>query len=146
LISAVSSDTVGTTTGSAREAALQFLDAYWRADLEGALAVCTPGAIIELPQSVALASPAPLAEVLPMIFTKVYPRFVDSRFGICIERVLADDSAVVVEYAATGSLLSGRPFHCRYLVVIEIEGGKVRRFRPYTDTKYVDAELFAGAR
>ena len=138
----MNSRAVEAAIGSAREAALQFLDAYWRADLEGALAICTPGASIELSQSVALASPAPLAEVLPIIFTKVYPRFVESCFVTQIDRVLADDSAVAVEYAATGSLVSGRPFHCRYLVIIEIEGGKVRRFRPYTDTKYVDAELF----
>jgi ketosteroid isomerase-like protein len=143
LTSAVDSRAVQATIGSAREAALQFLDAYWRADLEGALATCTPDASIELPQLVALASPAPLAEVLPIIFTRVYPRFVESRFVIQINRVLADDSAVIVEYVATGPLVSGRPFHCRYLVIIEIEGGKVRRFRPYTDTKYVDAELFA---
>jgi len=121
--------------------ALQFLDAYWRADLEGALAICTPGASIELPKSVALASPAPLAEILPIIFTKVYPKFVESRFVIQIDRVISDDSATVVEYTASGSLVSGRPYHCRYLVMIEIEGGKVSRVRPYTDTKYVDAEL-----
>jgi ketosteroid isomerase-like protein len=134
-------------TDSARSTALQFLEAYWRADFEGALAVCTPNACIEaplaLPQSVASSSPAALAEVLPIIFTKVYPRFVGSRFAIQIDRVLTDDSTVVVEYTATGSLVSGRPFHCRYLVIVEIDGGKVRRFRPYTDTKYIDAELFS---
>jgi len=134
---------VGNTTRSARDTALEFLEAYWRADIDGALAVCTPDASIELPPSVAIASPAPIAEVLPIIFTRVYPRFVDSRFGIQIQRVLADETAVVVGYTATGSLVNGRSFHCRYLVIIEIEGDKVRRYRPFTDTKYIDAELFA---
>jgi ketosteroid isomerase-like protein len=123
------------------QTALQFLNAYWRADLAGALAICTPDAAIELPQSVAVASPAPIADVLPIIFTKVYPLFVDSRFVIQINRVIADNSAAVVEYTASGPLVSGRSYHCRYLVMIEIEGAKVKRFRPYTDTKYVDVEL-----
>lgn len=129
---------------SSEKAALRFLEAYWRADLESALAVCAPDATIELPTSAAIASPAPLATVLPMIFTKVYPRFAQSHFEIQINRVISDELAAVVEYTASGSLVNGRPFHCRYLVMIEIEGGKVNRFRPYTDTKYLDAELFAG--
>jgi len=135
-----------TSPVDSQRAALRFLEAYWRADLESALAVCTPDAAIELPSSTAIASPAPIATVLPMIFTKVYPRFVQGHFEIQIDRVMSEEAATVVEYTATGSLVNGRLFHCRYLVMIEVEGGKVNRFRPYTDTKYIDAELLAGDR
>ena len=126
-----------------RAAALHFLEAYWRADLACALGVCAPHAEIDLPQSVSLPSPAPLAEVLPLIFANVYPRFVDGTFSIAVERILSDQRSVVVEYTASGPLVSGRTFHCRYLVLIEVVDGLVVRFRPYTDTKYIDAALFA---
>ena len=128
---------------TAREVAMRFLEAYWAGDLERALAACAPGAMIELPPSVPLRSPAPISEVLPTIFASVYPRFIGRRFDIRIDRCIPDETAVVIEYTATGRLTNGRHFECRYLVVVEVEGDGVRLFRPYTDTKYVAAELLS---
>lgn len=122
-------------------AALAFLQAYWRGNLEDALANATTDALIELPHSVPLPSPAPLAQVLPVIFGRVFSCFVNGRFDIHIERCLVDGGAVIIEYTATGDLVSGRVFQCRYLVVLEMRAGRVARFRPYTDTKYVHDEL-----
>lgn len=123
-------------------AALAFLQAYWRGSLEDALANATTDAVIELPASVPLPSPAPLAQVLPLIFGRIYSYFANGRFDIHIERCLVDGGAVIIEYTATGDLVNGRVFRCRYLVVLEMQAGRVARFRPYTDTKYVDDELF----
>jgi ketosteroid isomerase-like protein len=123
-------------------AALAFLQAYWRGSLEDALASATMDAVIELPRSIPLPSPAPLAQVLPLIFGRIYSCFANGRFDIHIERCLVDGEAVIVEYTATGDLVSGRVFRCRYLVILEMQAGRVARFRPYTDTKYVDDELF----
>lgn len=55
------------------EAARAFLEAYWHADLPAALALCASGAVIVLARSLPLVTPAPVAEVLPMIFEMFIP-------------------------------------------------------------------------
>lgn len=122
--------------------ALRFLDAYWNADVPRALVECLPTAIIEFPRSAPLPS-APIAEVLPLIFDQIYSRFADGKFFIQIERSLADESAAFVQYRASGPLTNGRHFDCSYVAVLEFSAGRICRFRPYTDTKYVEAELLA---
>lgn len=126
-----------------REAAREFLEAYWRADLAGALALCAPDAVIVLARSLPVATPAPVAEILPMIFRDVYPRFEGGRFDVSIERVLADGQCVVVEYAARGRLTSGSEFECDYAAVLEFRGGKIARVKMYTDTRYMAAALMS---
>ncbi|MBS0611808.1 MAG: nuclear transport factor 2 family protein [Proteobacteria bacterium] len=126
-----------------RRTALAFLHAYWRGDLAAIHELVASTAIIELPRSTPLPSPAPLLDVIPLIFEQAYPRFRDRRFDIAVERCVIDDRVALVEYQATGTLVSGRTFCCRYLVVLAVEGGRIVRFRPYTDTKYIDAELFS---
>jgi ketosteroid isomerase-like protein len=126
-----------------RVTAFAFLQAYWRGNLAEALANATVDAVIDLPRSIPLPTPAPLAQVLPIIFERVYSCFVEGRFEIDLERCLVDGPVVVVEYTASGDLVSGRVFRCRYLVVLEMQEGRVARFRSYTDTKYVDTKLFA---
>lgn len=99
----------GAATAVTRVAALKFLDAYWAGDLERALAACVPSAVVELPSSVPMLSPALMSEVLPVIFGSVYPRFVDSRFDIQIERCISQDGVAVVEYVAAGEYGPGPP-------------------------------------
>jgi len=128
-----------------RRTALAFLDAYWRGDLGAVRELAAPAAIIELPRSTPMASPAPLLDVLSVIFERVYPRFRDRRFEIAIERCVVDGDIALVEYEANGPLVSGRWFSCRYLVVLEVAAGRIVRFRPYTDTQYINAELLSPA-
>jgi ketosteroid isomerase-like protein len=125
------------------EAARAFLEAYWRADLPAALALCASGAVIVLARSLPLATPAPVAEVLPKIFRDVYPRFEGGRFDVTIERVLSDEQGVLVEYTARGRLTNGTLFECGYAAVLEFVAGKIDRLRMYTDTRYVAAALMS---
>jgi ketosteroid isomerase-like protein len=120
-----------------------FLAAYWRADLAAALAHCAPDAVIELARSLPLVTPAPIAEILPLIFRTVYVRFEDERFEVTIDATLADEQLVLVEYTARGSLKTGSPFECRYAAVLAFDSGKIKRLRMYTDTRYVAAALMS---
>ena len=125
------------------ETARAFLDAYWRADLSAALALCTHNAVIVLARSLPIATPAPVAEILPMIFRNVYPRFEGGRFDVTIERTISDDEGVLVEYTARGKLTNGTLFECGYAAVLEFASGKIARLRMYTDTRYVAAALMS---
>jgi ketosteroid isomerase-like protein len=125
------------------EAARAFLEAYWRADLSGALALCAPGATVELARSLPIVTPAPVSEILPRIFRDVYPRFEGGRFDVTIDRMLADEQAVLVEYTARGKLTNGTLFECGYAAVLDFVAGKIERVRMYTDTRYVADALMS---
>lgn len=125
------------------ESALSFLEAYWRADLAAALALCTPDATIVLARSLPIATPAPVADILPMIFRDVYPRFEGSRFDVSIDRMMADEQGVLVEYTARGKLKNGSVFECAYAAVLEFSDRRIARLRMYTDTRYVAAALMS---
>ncbi len=125
--------------GSARA----FLEAYWRADLATALEFCAPHAVIVLARSLPIPTPAPLAEILPIIFRDVYPRFEGGRFDVTIERMLADEQGALIEYTACGKLRTGALFECGYAAVMEFAAGKIARLRMYTDTRYVTAALMS---
>ena len=125
------------------ESARAFLEAYWRADLPGALGLCAPGATVELARSLPIVTPAPVAEILPRIFRDVYPRFEGGRFDVTIDRTISDDQGVVVEYTARGKLTNGTLFECGYAAVLEFVAGKIERVRMYTDTRYVAAALMS---
>ena len=122
-------------------AAHSFLQAYWRADLQSALACCQPGAVIELARSLPIATPAPVADILPLIFNNVYPKFVDGRFDVTLDSTLEQNNRVLVEYTARGNLVAGGQFDCRYAAVFEFVDGTIARVRMYTDTRYVAAAL-----
>jgi ketosteroid isomerase-like protein len=122
-------------------AARSFLQAYWQADLQGALAHCQPGAIIELARSLPIATPAPVADILPLIFNNVYPKFVGSRFDVTVDATLEQGNRVLVEYTARGNLVAGGVFECGYAAVFEFVDGAIARLRMYTDTRYVAAAL-----
>lgn len=121
--------------------ALSFLAAYWRGDLSAALEFCTPTATMELPASIPIPTPERMARLLPVVFSRVYPRFVGSRFDVEVDRVIARGALVVVEYIATGRLVEGGDFRCRYAMVIETDGDKIAWARAYTDTRYVAERL-----
>jgi ketosteroid isomerase-like protein len=133
----------GAIVVSTRRVALAFLSAYWRAELSSALVLCAGDAVIELPKSIAIATPALIRDVLPVIFSEVYQRFVDGRFDVVIERTIAEESVVFVEYRASGDLMTGHKFDCRYGVLLEVQEERVVLFRQYTDTQYVTQALLS---
>jgi ketosteroid isomerase-like protein len=120
-----------------------FLHAYWCGDLAAALGCCTSTASMELPPSIPLETPARIADLLPVIFRGVYSRFSGGRFDVLVENVISERSTTMVEYIATGRLVNGRDFRCRYAMVLTVEHGKVAFARAYTDTQYVAAELLS---
>ncbi len=130
-------------SSSTREVALAFLSAYWRGELAAALALCTADAVVELPKSLSIVTPAPVRDVLPGIFGEVFKRFVDARFDVSVDRTIADRDAVFVEYRASGDLTTGRRFDCRYGAVLQVVDRRIAHFRQYTDTQYVTQLLLS---
>ena len=51
-----------------------------------------------------------------------------------VDRVIAEGDYVVVQLRATGETYIGRPYDQRYVFIIELRDGKIKRFWEYTDT------------
>lgn len=132
-----------TSAESTRQVALAFLSAYWRGDLAAALSRCGLDAVIELPKSLSIVTPALIRDVLPGIFSEVYQRFVGGRFDIAIEQTIAEEDVVFVEYRASGGLKTGHQFDCRYGVMVQVQNERVVLLRQYTDTQYVTRALMS---
>jgi ketosteroid isomerase-like protein len=124
-------------------ASIAFLDAYWRADLCGALERCSPDAVIDLARALPIRTPAPISVVLPLMFRDVYIRFEEQRFDSEIVGSVADEDRVLVEYVARGKLTTGCRFECGYAVVFDFLAGRIAKIRAYADTRYVAAALIA---
>ena len=59
-----------------------------------------------------------------------------------IRRVYGDADAVVVEQTNRAKTAKGRDYENEYCFVFELEAGKIRRIREYTDTAKAKAILF----
>jgi ketosteroid isomerase-like protein len=59
-----------------------------------------------------------------------------------IRRVYGDADAVVVELTNRAKTAKGRDYENEYCFVFELEAGKIRRIREYTDTAKAKAILF----
>jgi hypothetical protein len=59
-----------------------------------------------------------------------------------IRRLYGDGDTVVVELTNRAKTAKGRDYENEYCFVFEIEGGKIRRVREYTDTAKAKAILF----
>lgn len=59
-----------------------------------------------------------------------------------IRRVYGDGDAVVVELTNRAKTAKGRDYENEYCFVFELEAGKIRRIREYTDTAKAKAILF----
>jgi hypothetical protein len=59
-----------------------------------------------------------------------------------IRRVYGDGDAVVVELTNRAKTGKGRDYENEYCFVFEVEAGKIRRIREYTDTAKAKAILF----
>jgi ketosteroid isomerase-like protein len=59
-----------------------------------------------------------------------------------IRRLYGDGDTVVVELTNRANTAKGRDYENEYCFVFEIEGGKIRRVREYTDTAKAKAILF----
>src|ERR1700757_4150399 len=101
------------------EAARGFLGAYWRADLAAALDFCAPNAVIVLARSLPIPTPAPVGEILPLIFREGYPRFKGGAFDVTVDRTFAEGDTVLVEYTARGKLVTGSQFECGYAAILD---------------------------
>ena len=75
--------------------------------------------------------------VLPLMFRDIYTRFKDARFDAKIDRVMADEDSVLVEYTARGTLTNNCNFECAYAVVFWLQSSLIQRLRVYSDTRYI---------
>jgi ketosteroid isomerase-like protein len=60
-----------------------------------------------------------------------------------ITRAYADGDTVILEVSSKAKVINGKTYENEYCFVFEIENGKIRRIREYTDTQKAKDILFS---
>ena len=121
---------------------LRFMGAFWRGDIDGAMALCTPDARFIFARSLPYPRECPMRLAHESIVNGLFAMFdPPGQFAIEIKHVLSCDAQVTVEYSAQGKLANWRDYENDYVMALTIRDGKVAEQRAYTDTQHL-ARLF----
>ncbi len=124
------------------ELALQFMRAFWRGDVDGSVALCTPEARFIFARSLPYPRECPMREAHESIVNGLFALFdPPGQFTVEVKHVLSRDGQVTVEYSAHGKLANGRDYENDYVMALTIRDGQVAEQRAYTDTQHL-ARLF----
>jgi ketosteroid isomerase-like protein len=126
-------------TGEANaETALQFLQAFWRGDVEAAAAFATPDAKFVFARSLPYPRECPLPEALRMIVDGLFGHFdPPGHFEVTVRHAVGSGDHVTVEYSAAGRLANGREYANDYVMAFAFREGKIAEQRAYTDTLHL---------
>lgn len=128
----------GSRRDAVGEAALAFLQDFWRGDVAAAVRRCAPGAVFVFARSLPFPRECPIDEALNSIVDGLFSQFdPPGRFRVDVRHIVSDGRNVTVEYSAYGRLLNGREYANDYVMAITVERGLVTCQRAYTDTLHL---------
>lgn len=120
------------------ETIVQFLRAFWRGDVDAALAHATPDARFVFARSLPYARHTPLREALTTIVDGLFAAFdPPGRFEVEIRHVLCSGDTALAEYTARGRLANGRAYENDYVMAFTLRDGLIAEQRAYTDTLHL---------
>lgn len=124
------------------EIAVSFMKAFWRGDIDGAMALCSPDARFIFARSLPYPRECPMRQAHETIVSGLFALFdPPGVFAVDVRHVLSCGDQVTVEYSANGKLANGRDYENDYVMALTIQDEKVAEQRAYTDTKHL-SQLF----
>lgn len=130
----------------AKQVALDFMSAFWRADLDAAEAYLAPDATWVFQPGMPYAAEGgrvwALRPAMRRIVADLFTAFDPAR-GLEVEvtSAIAEGGEVALEYTATGWTVAGREYRNHYAARLTVRDGLVAELRPYNDTKHMLDEL-----
>jgi len=122
----------------AEETVLEFLRAFWRGDIDAAIARSVPEARFVFARSLPYPRVCPLREAHEAIVGGLFAAFdPPGRFAVEVRHVLVGGNQVTVEYSARGRLANGRDYANDYVMAFTLRDGLVLEQRAYTDTLHL---------
>lgn len=116
----------------------EYLHAFWRGDVDAAVALCTPDATFVFARSLPYPRECPIREALSTIIDGLFDAFdPPGRFTTEIRHVLCDGANVTAEYSARGRLANGRDYENDYVMAFTLRDGRIAQQRAYTDTLHL---------
>jgi ketosteroid isomerase-like protein len=120
------------------ELTLAFLRAFWRGDVDAAVALSTPDAKFVFARSLPYPRECPLREALTQIVDGLFAAFdPPGRFDVTVQHALCVGDQVTVEYSASGRLGNGRDYANDYVMAFTLRDGRIAEQRAYTDTLHL---------
>lgn len=124
--------------GVARDAAVGFLEAFWRGDFPGALAHCAPDAVWTLQRTLRTERRVPVPVAIDYLVSTLLSGFApESGYTVTFGNAIDCGDEAAVEYSAEGRTRTGALYQNDYLVRFTVRDGKIVSVRPYFDTHQV---------
>ncbi len=125
-----------------RAIGLAFMKALWAGDTQACNTMMSEDARwyfqLGMPQAkIGQGHIWPARDALQRIIDDLFGKFDEAGFSVKPSRMIADETAVAIEYEANGRTAEGdayRNFYCTTLTVVD---GKVTEIRPYNDTAHM---------
>jgi len=120
------------------DTAVQFLQAFWRGDVDSAIQHSTPDAEFVFARSLPYPRRCSLRDALDQIVNGLFAGFdPPGQFDVEIGHVVATGDQVTVEYSASGKLANGRDYANDYIMAFTFRDGRIAEQRAYTDTLHL---------
>lgn len=117
---------------------VSFLRAFWRGDVDAAMALATPDARFVFARSLPYPRHCPLREALTQIVQGLFAAFdPPGTFDVQIRHVLVDGDTAMAEYSARGRLANGRDYENDYVMAFTLRDGRIAEQRAHTDTLHL---------
>lgn len=117
---------------------VSFLRAFWRGDVDAAMALATPDARFVFARSLPYPRHCPLRDALVQIVEGLFAQFdPPGRFDVEIRHVLCSGDVAMAEYSARGRLANGRDYENDYVMAFTLRDGRIAEQRAHTDTLHL---------
>lgn len=135
---------MSTSSSSAKDVALAFLQSFWDGDPERGLELCTEDALWTFQRSLPYPRTASIPEALEHLNSTLITGFdPDSGYTVEVHNAIDDGGEeAAIEYSAKGKTKSGLIYENDYLVRMTVRDGKIQSVRPYFDTHRVHKVLY----
>lgn len=132
------------SAAESKKIVLEFIEALSKGDVEAVTAAFSDDITWWLPGSLPVSGTyTGSKEILEDFFGTAFPYFEPDTLSITVQRAVAEENSVAVEWRVNARTAKGKPYDNYYHVSFDLRGGKICAVREYLDSLYAKDVLFA---
>lgn len=132
------------SAADSKKIVLEFIEALSNGDVDAVTAAFTDDVTWWLPGSLPVSGTyTGTKEILEGFFATAFPYFEPDTLSITVERAVAEDNHVAVEWQVNARTAKGKAYDNYYHVSFDLRDGKICAIREYLDSLYAKEVLFA---
>ena len=116
------------------------VNSFVEGDLDRWVSLFTADATLEFPGSTEMSGIKLVKDVVPAL--KLFMSLFPNGLNLDIESIIQEGNRATCELRGKNNTLpNGKEYNNRYALIFEFEGGKIKKFREYSDTALVERVL-----